>query len=113
MNCCRRIRTGTLLRILAGLSSRGGPPQPLRIVEADAIKTLTQKGFVVIGGGGGIPVVRTEQGDYQSVDAVIDKDLSTALLAREIRADVLGDHHRGRKSVHPLWVSRTSRRWTR
>jgi carbamate kinase len=45
---------------------------------------------VVIGaGGGGIPVVRTEQGDYQSVDAVIDKDLSTALLAREIRADVL------------------------
>ena len=40
-------------------------------------------------GGGGIPVVRTEQGDYQSVDAVIDKDLSTALLAREIRADVL------------------------
>lgn len=48
-------------------------PQPLRIVEADAIKTLTQKGFVVIGaGGGGIPVVRSEQGDYQSVDAVID-----------------------------------------
>jgi carbamate kinase len=33
--------------------------------------------------------VRSEQGDYQSVDAVIDKDLSTALLAREIRADVL------------------------
>jgi carbamate kinase len=65
-------------------------PQPLRIVEADAIKTLTQKGYVVIGaGGGGIPVVRSEQGDYQSVDAVIDKDLSTALLAREIGADVL------------------------
>lgn len=65
-------------------------PQPLRIVEAEAIKTLTQKGFVVIGaGGGGIPVVRTAQGDYQSVDAVIDKDLSTALLAREIHADVL------------------------
>lgn len=65
-------------------------PQPLRIVEADAIKTLTQKGFVVIGaGGGGIPVIRCEQGDYQSVDAVIDKDLSTALLAREIGADVL------------------------
>ena len=34
-------------------------------------------------------MVRSEQGDYQSVDAVIDKDLSTALLAREIRADVL------------------------
>ncbi|STL44650.1 carbamate kinase-like protein [Escherichia coli] len=40
-------------------------------------------------GGGGIPVVRTDAGDYQSVDAVIDKDLSTALLAREIHADIL------------------------
>lgn len=40
-------------------------------------------------GGGGIPVVRSDQGDYQSVDAVIDKDLSTALLAQEIRADIL------------------------
>lgn len=65
-------------------------PEPKRIVEADAIKALTQQGFVVIGaGGGGIPVVRGPQGDYHSVDAVIDKDLSTALLAREIRADVL------------------------
>jgi carbamate kinase len=34
-------------------------------------------------------VVRSDQGDYQSVDAVIDKDLSTALLAQEIRADIL------------------------
>ncbi|WP_250393325.1 carbamate kinase family protein [Escherichia coli] len=58
-------------------------PEPKRIVEAPAIKALIQQGFVVIGaGGGGIPVVRTEAGDYQSVDAVIDKDLSTALLAR-------------------------------
>ncbi|OUE73106.1 carbamate kinase-like protein YahI [Citrobacter freundii] len=65
-------------------------PEPKRIVEAEAIKTLTQQGFVVIGaGGGGIPVVRSDQGDYQSVDAVIDKDLSTALLAQEIRADIL------------------------
>lgn len=51
-------------------------PEPKRIVEAPAIKTLIQQGFVVIGaGGGGIPVVRTDAGDYQSVDAVIDKDL--------------------------------------
>lgn len=65
-------------------------PEPKRIVEAPAIKALIQQGFVVIGaGGGGIPVVRTEAGDYQSVDAVIDKDLSTALLAREIHADIL------------------------
>ena len=65
-------------------------PEPKRIVEAEAIKALTRQGFVVIGaGGGGIPVVRSAQGDYQSVDAVIDKDLSTALLAREIHADIL------------------------
>ncbi len=65
-------------------------PEPQRIVEADAIKALTKQGFVVIGaGGGGIPVIRSAQGHYQSVDAVIDKDLSTALLAREIKADVL------------------------
>lgn len=65
-------------------------PEPKRIVEAEAIKTLARQGFLVIGaGGGGIPVVRGEGGDYQSVDAVIDKDLSTALLAREIHADVL------------------------
>ncbi|EHL6280005.1 carbamate kinase [Escherichia coli] len=65
-------------------------PEPKRIVEALAIKALIQQGFVVIGAvGGGIPVVRTEAGDYQSVDAVIDKDLSTALLAREIHADIL------------------------
>lgn len=45
--------------------------------------------MVIGAGGGGIPVVRTDAGDYQSVDAVIDKDLSTALLAREIHADIL------------------------
>lgn len=65
-------------------------PAPRQIVEATAIKALTQQGFVVISaGGGGIPVVRGPQGEYQSVDAVIDKDLSTALLAQEIHADVL------------------------
>lgn len=65
-------------------------PEPVRIVEADAIGALSKQGFVVIGvGGGGIPVIRTEQGSYQSVDAVIDKDLSTALLAHEVNADIL------------------------
>ncbi|GDX05994.1 carbamate kinase family protein [Buttiauxella sp. A111] len=65
-------------------------PEPQRIVEADAIGALIKQGFVVIGaGGGGIPVIRTVEGDYQSVDAVIDKDLSTALLAREVKADIL------------------------
>ncbi len=79
-------------------------PEPKRIVEAPAIKALIQQGFVVIGaGGGGIPVVRTEAGDYQSVDAVIDKDLSTALLAREIHADILVITTGVEKSVYSLW----------
>ncbi len=79
-------------------------PEPKRIVEAPAIKALIQQGFIVIGaGGGGIPVVRSEAGDYQSVDAVIDKDLSTALLAREIHADILVITTGVEKSLYPLW----------
>ncbi len=90
-SCSRHTRTGILSRIQAVATVAWWPHRRSRIVcRGDAIKTLTQKGFVVIGaGGGGIPVIRSEQGDYQSVDAVIDKDLSTALLAREIGADVL------------------------
>lgn len=65
-------------------------PQPVRIVEAEAIRALIDQGFVVIGvGGGGIPVIREPGGEYRSVDAVIDKDLSTTLLAKEINADIL------------------------
>lgn len=65
-------------------------PEPKRILESGAINALINQGFVVIAaGGGGIPVIRGSQGDYQSIDAVIDKDLSTALLAQEIGADVL------------------------
>lgn len=87
----RRIRTGTSSKMPGrGYRRVVASPEPKRIVEAEAIKALTRQGFVVIGaGGGGIPVVRCAQGDYQSVDAVIDKDLSTALLAREIHADIL------------------------
>lgn len=78
-------------------------PQPKRIVEAEAIKTLTQQGFVVIGaGGGGIPVVRSDQGDYQSVDAVIDKDLHGATGAGDPRRH-FGDHHRRRASLYSFW----------
>lgn len=65
-------------------------PEPRHIVEAPAIKLLASQGYLVIGaGGGGIPVIRDANGDHRSIDAVIDKDLSTALLAREINADLL------------------------
>jgi carbamate kinase len=64
-------------------------PLPQRIVEAQAIQTLIGQGFVVIGvGGGGIPVMEDEQGDLVGVEAVIDKDYASALLANSIQADL-------------------------
>ena len=64
-------------------------PTPERIVEADAIRTLINAGFVVIGvGGGGIPVVENESGELFGVEAVIDKDLGSSLLATMINADL-------------------------
>lgn len=65
-------------------------PKPVHIVEAPAIKTLVDAGFIVIGvGGGGIPVIVDERGDLQGVEGVIDKDLGTALLAKTFKADLL------------------------
>ena len=65
-------------------------PIPLEIVERDAIKVLLGAGFVVIGvGGGGIPVVREEDGSLRGVEAVIDKDYASGLLASSIQADLL------------------------
>ena len=64
-------------------------PQPRRIVERDAILALIEQGFVVIGvGGGGIPVMVDAAGDLQGVEAVIDKDYASALLANSLPADL-------------------------
>lgn len=65
-------------------------PLPVEIVELDAVKTLNGAGFVVVTvGGGGIPVVRNEAGDLEGVAAVIDKDLASEKLARDMDADAL------------------------
>ncbi len=65
-------------------------PEPIKIIETEAIKSLIDSGFVVISaGGGGIPVIKDRDGQYHSVDAVIDKDLSTTLLAETLNADTL------------------------
>ena len=64
-------------------------PIPQRIVEADAIQSLIKAGFIVIGvGGGGIPVIEDPSGNLIGVEAVIDKDFSSALLATMIEADL-------------------------
>jgi carbamate kinase len=64
-------------------------PKPLEILDAAAVRTLVDAGFVVVAnGGGGIPVIRSDEG-ITGVEAVIDKDLGAALLARTVDADVL------------------------
>ena len=65
-------------------------PKPLRIIESEVVRHLVKDGYVVIAvGGGGIPVVADERGMLSGVPAVIDKDLASAVLAREIQADSL------------------------
>ena len=65
-------------------------PQPVAIVEADVVRMLLDAGVIVITvGGGGIPVVRRSDGTLHGVDAVIDKDLASAMLATVIEAGLL------------------------
>lgn len=65
-------------------------PKPLHIVNANSIKKLVDDGMVIIAaGGGGIPVYVENDNKLEGVDAVIDKDLASAVLAREIGAEEL------------------------
>ena len=65
-------------------------PQPKAIIETGVIRALANQGYVVVAcGGGGIPVIEDENGDLQGVEAVIDKDLASSLLARSLQADAL------------------------
>ncbi len=66
-----------------------GSPAPLRIRELEMISQLVRDGVIVIAaGGGGIPVYRDASGALEGVDAVTDKDLSAAVLARELHAEL-------------------------
>jgi len=84
-------------------------PVPMRIVEIEPIRSLLARNCVVIcGGGGGIPVVRRRAG-LTGAPAVIDKDLASALLARQLGADLLvlatdvdGVHHGWRTAADRL-----------
>jgi carbamate kinase len=63
-------------------------PKPLRILEIEVIQLLVAQGVIVIcAGGGGIPVARRSDGAYLGVEAVIDKDHASCLLATELKAD--------------------------
>ena len=81
-NFVTKLADGTYKRILAA-------PKPQKIVELETIRTLVDAGQVVIAaGGGGIPVM--EQGiDLHGASAIIEKDLSSGLLAQELNADTL------------------------
>ncbi len=64
-------------------------PKPLEIVQLDAIRTLLNAGYTVIaGGGGGIPVKKDLSGYLLGVEAVIDKDYTSSLFARNLNADL-------------------------
>lgn len=65
-------------------------PAPLEIIERDTIAQLVRQGYIVIAcGGGGIPVIRDEHQQLTGVEAVIDKDLASALLGSQLGADLL------------------------
>jgi carbamate kinase len=86
-------------------------PQPQEILDAPAVATLVERGYLVIAnGGGGVPVVREADGSLRGVEAVIDKDLGAALLAVALGVDRLViatdvDHAMigfGRPDAYPL-----------
>ena len=65
-------------------------PEPLRLLEGDAIRLLVDAGVTVIAsGGGGVPVVLDDVGAPHGVEGVVDKDLAAVLLARVVEADML------------------------
>ncbi len=73
-----------------GWRRRVPSPMPLKIIQRDSIRAAAELGNVVIaGGGGGIPIVKDRvTGEYKGVEAVIDKDYTSALLAHQVKADL-------------------------
>jgi carbamate kinase len=67
-----------------------GSPKPQRVVETRLIRLLLNSSAIVVcAGGGGVPVIRNEQGLLEGVEAVVDKDLTAAVLAESLEADAL------------------------
>ena len=79
----RRDGNGNLRRVV-------GSPAPKAVCELDAIRTLVQAGMLVVAcGGGGAPVYRHPTLGWEGIDAVVDKDLAAAVLARDLDAELL------------------------
>lgn len=80
----------TMMRDGAGWRRAVASPAPRRVRELAAIRLLIDAGAVVVcAGGGGIPVVAAADGSLRGIEAVVDKDATSALLAEEIGADLL------------------------
>lgn len=100
----RRLRDGWVVFEDSGRGFRRvvPSPRPKEILELPAITALLDKGFVVIAvGGGGIPVAINPEGQLVGVEAVIDKDLASSLLARLVGADLLVIS----TSVEKIWLN--------
>jgi carbamate kinase len=64
-------------------------PKPLRIIEESTIRLLLEQNVIVIAvGGGGIPIIENGKGEFEGRPAVIDKDLASCLLAKNLKADL-------------------------
>ena len=89
----RRDRLGWVIREDAG--GRGwrrlvASPKPTRVIQADMIREAAQAGHIVIaGGGGGVPIKIGKTDAYEGVEAVVDKDLTSAILAASVEAELL------------------------
>ena len=85
------LETGYIMKEDSGRGYRRvvASPIPIDIIEIDAVKKLWDTTIVVTCGGGGIPVIRNDDGSLEGVAAVIDKDYTAGLLAEKIDAEVL------------------------
>ena len=65
-------------------------PTPIKVVQRNMVREAAESGHIVIAaGGGGIPIVRSSSGDYVGIEGVVDKDLTSSVLATNVGADLL------------------------
>jgi carbamate kinase len=83
-------KSGYVMKEDAGRGWRRVVPSPIprRIVEIDSVKRLWDSTVVITGGGGGVPVIERDDGVYEGVEAVVDKDFTAERLAEDMNADV-------------------------